>query len=47
MVPGLPLNCGFHRAIADLHGVYYVDVIACSRIYSDGVKAGAKLGIPH
>jgi hypothetical protein len=48
MVLGLPLN--FSILLEELlTSMAYmgVEVMACSRIYSDGVKAGPTANIPH
>jgi hypothetical protein len=48
MVPGLPLN--FSILLEELlTSIVYmgVEVIICNRIYDDGVKVGATVGVPH
>jgi len=48
IVPGLPLN--FSTLLEELltSMVYMgVEVTACNRIYGDGVKASAVIGVPH
>jgi hypothetical protein len=48
MVPGLSLN--FSILLEELlTSVVYmgVQVTTCNRIYSDGVKADATIGVPH
>jgi hypothetical protein len=48
MVPGLPLN--FSILLEELlTSMMYmnVKVIACNRIYGDGVKAGLVIVVPH
>jgi hypothetical protein len=45
MVPGLPLN--FSILPKELLTSMGVEVIACNRIYDDGVKASVATGVPH
>jgi hypothetical protein len=48
MVHGLPLNFSILPEELLTSMVYMgVDVIACSEIYDDGVKAGAAASVPH
>jgi hypothetical protein len=48
MVPGLSLNFSIFPEELLISMVYMaVEVITCSRIYGDGVKAGAVIGVPH
>jgi hypothetical protein len=48
MVPDLPLNFSILPRELLTYMVYMgVEVMACSRIYSAGVKVGAATSIPH
>jgi hypothetical protein len=48
MVFGLPLNFSVLPEELLTSMVYMgVDVMACNRIYNDGVKVGAVTGVPH
>jgi hypothetical protein len=48
MVPGLPLNFSILPKELLTSMVYMgVELMACNKIYDDGVKAGAPIGIPH
>jgi hypothetical protein len=48
MVPHLPLNFSILLEEMLTSMVYMgVEVMACNEIYSDGVKVGAGIGIPH
>jgi hypothetical protein len=48
MVHGLPMNFSIIPEELLTSMVYMgVQVTACSRIYDDGVKAGAEAGVPH
>jgi hypothetical protein len=48
MVPGLPLNFSILPEELLTSMVYMgVEVTACNRIYGDGVKASAVVGVPH
>jgi hypothetical protein len=48
MVPDLPLNFSIFPKELLTYMVYMgVKVMACSRIYGDGVKVGAATSIPH
>jgi hypothetical protein len=48
MVFGLPLNFSILPEELLTSMVYMgVEVMACSRIYGDGVKVGAKVSVPH
>ncbi len=48
MVLGLPLNFSILPKELLTSMVYMgVEVMAWSRIYGDGVKAGATIGVPH
>jgi hypothetical protein len=48
MILGLSLNFSILREEL-LTSIVYIglEVTACSRIYSDGVKVGAVTGVPH
>jgi len=48
MVHGLPLNFSiFLEELLTSMGYIGVKVMACSRMYDDGVKVGATTGVPH
>jgi hypothetical protein len=48
MVCGLPLNFSVLPKDLLTSMVYMgVEVTTCNRIYGDGVKAGAAIGVPH
>jgi hypothetical protein len=48
MVPNLPLNFSILYEELLTSMVYIsVEVMDCSGIYDDGVKAGAATGVPH
>jgi hypothetical protein len=48
MVPDLSLNFSILLEELLTSMVYMgVEVMACSRIYGDGVKIGAAVGVPH
>jgi hypothetical protein len=48
IVPGLSLNFSILPEELLISMVYMgVEIMACSRIYSDGLKVGAAAGIPH
>jgi hypothetical protein len=48
IVPGLPLNFLILPEELLTSMVYMgVEVTACNGVYSDGVKVGATIGVPH
>jgi hypothetical protein len=48
MVPCLPLNFSIFLKELLASMVYMgVEVTACNKIYDDGVKVGAAVGVPH
>jgi hypothetical protein len=48
MILGLPLNFSILLEELLTSMVYMgVEVRACSKIYGDGVKTGAAIGVPH
>jgi hypothetical protein len=48
IIPGLPLNFSILPEELLTSMVYMgVEVTDCNRIYGDGVKVGAAIGVPH